>query len=349
MNETIYDGYNFALRKSYEDFAKIVKSLFETKDELDFTKIDFREWGGLLEVLEELDNENMENETIAMLKEKLAEIEKTETISQLHSLLDFFDPKVNNYLAYLNSPVLDGLYMWHTTGDINNVTAMIMLKERGEFIELQYFLQTGKIHAARIFIENGVKIQHINQAMGIACEEGYLEIVKLLLENGANIHRKHDIALEKACLRKHIHIAEFLLQNGANVHARNESLLIRLSDYGFIEIIELLLTYGANVHARNDQALYMACSSGHVDVVKLLLENGAHVNTGSLRWAIYNENIEILQLLLDYGADINSLANPHRIIRDISNNIDEIVKMLRDAGAVIDDENSESESSESDF
>lgn len=338
MNEAIYDGYNFALRKSYEDSAKIVKSLFETKAEIDYIKKDFREWGGLLEVLEELEKEPMENETINMLKERLLEIEKTETLSQLHPLLEFFDPKNNTYMAYLNSPVLDGLYMWYTTGDINNLTAMIMLQDRGECIDLQDALETGKIHIARIFIENGEKIPHINQAMSIACEEGYLEIVKLLLENGANIHRRHDIALEKACLGEHVHVAEFLLQNGANVHVLNDRLLIKLSDCGFTEIVKLLLTYGADVHARNDRALYMACCSGHVDVVKLLLENGANSNNGSLYWGCVNGDIQIVKLLLEYGA---ILGADERADIYIPQHRAEIIKMLRDAGSTIESDSSD--------
>lgn len=52
-----------------------------------------------------------------------------------------------------------------------------------------------------------------------ACKGGSLEVVKLLLENGANIHAYGDEALLTAVVNKHIEIIKFLLENGANVYS----------------------------------------------------------------------------------------------------------------------------------
>lgn len=52
-----------------------------------------------------------------------------------------------------------------------------------------------------------------------ACKDGSLEVVKLLLENGANIHAYGDEALLTAVINKHIEIIKFLLENGANVYS----------------------------------------------------------------------------------------------------------------------------------
>lgn len=80
-----------------------------------------------------------------------------------------------------------------------------------------------------------------------AAQNGHLEVCKLFLENGADIHAHSDWALQQA--------------------ARN----------GHLEVCKLLLENGADIHVDNDYVLRYAASNGHFEVCKLLLENGANL------------------------------------------------------------------------
>jgi ankyrin repeat protein len=84
-----------------------------------------------------------------------------------------------------------------------------------------------------------------------AAWDGHVEVVRVLLEGGADIQR-------------------------VNLH--NESALHYAARNGHLEVCRLLLDRGAKVNIegwRNETALHWAAGRGHLSVVKLLVERGA--------------------------------------------------------------------------
>jgi len=71
-------------------------------------------------------------------------------------------------------------------------------------------------------------------------------------------------------------MVRLLLDNGANIHALNDQSLIFASLSGHLEVVRLLLDRGANIHTKNDRALYYAFKFNNKKVVKLLLSRGAN-------------------------------------------------------------------------
>ena len=108
-----------------------------------------------------------------------------------------------------------------------------------------------------------------------ASEKGRLDVVKYLVENGADIHAQDDCALRWSAERGHLEVVRLLLENGADVHTRNNYALGWSAYYGNFEVVRLLLENGADVHANDDYALRWSAENGHLEVVRLLLENGA--------------------------------------------------------------------------
>lgn len=120
-----------------------------------------------------------------------------------------------------------------------------------------------------------------------ACENGYLDVVKNLLEknNNVNIRNKdNNTPLIHACFGGHYEITKLLLDNGALVNVHNNQLIT---------------------------PLIFACFSGTYDLVKLLLEHGANINTQDnigrtpLMTAVVKNYPKIVELLVEYNADIN--------------------------------------------
>ena len=147
-----------------------------------------------------------------------------------------------------------------------------------------------------------------------AAENGYENIVELLISKGANSNG----ALFTVSARGHKAIAEILIERGANVNAQGGvygNALCAASDSGHKELVELLVDRGADVNAQTENfgsALNRASNQGHKDVVQLLLDRGANINaqSGVLGSALYTAshrgNKDVVQLLLDRGADINA-------------------------------------------
>ncbi|KAJ7865042.1 ankyrin repeat-containing domain protein [Mycena olivaceomarginata] len=152
-------------------------------------------------------------------------------------------------------------------------------------------------------------------------EEGYTEIVRLLLAHGAQINLqagKYGTALQAACAKGHMDVIRLLLENGADVHTPGGyygNALQAVAHEGTTENIQILLTYGAEVNVQGGHygnALQAASSQGSPNNVHLLLGRGAEVNAqggeyeNALRAACYHGRTEAARILLAKGADVNA-------------------------------------------
>ena len=171
--------------------------------------------------------------------------------------------------------------------------------------EIEDLIQQG----AYVDIEN----KKGNTALMIASENGYKDVVEVLIQNGAS-HRTS--SLWKAAERGHKEIVEMLLEGGANVNGKSgfgDTALMKASEKGYKEVVEMLLSNGADVNQKNDwgtTALICASIVGHKDVVELLLENGADVNQKdnygmtALMLASERGRLDVVNILLEGGADV---------------------------------------------
>ncbi|KAF5562866.1 salicylate hydroxylase [Fusarium napiforme] len=125
-------------------------------------------------------------------------------------------------------------------------------------------------------------------ALSIATQEGYADIVKLLLDHGADVERCDGIGatpLQRAIDEQHADVVKVLLEHGADIHKRAEGSLSVLSlaaARGQEHVVRMLLKAGADINGcASDQAgppLYYAAMANCHDILRLLLDSGADVN-----------------------------------------------------------------------
>lgn len=151
-----------------------------------------------------------------------------------------------------------------------------------------------------------------------AAEEGNIDLVKNLLENGADINWKDQYegtALHRAVFKENLQMVEFLISKGANVDEKIEPGAITVfkktadEDKGKFSTIE-------NAHGATP--LHIAVDRNNLEIVTILLEHGASVNEyltigydfskrknlkNALDIARTNKNKEIENLLLQKGAN----------------------------------------------
>ncbi|XP_056017812.1 ankyrin repeat domain-containing protein 17-like isoform X4 [Ostrea edulis] len=183
----------------------------------------------------------------------------------------------------------------------------------------------GHVGVARILLAAGAGINtHSNEfkesALTLACYKGHLEMVKFLLEAGADQEHKTDemhTALMEASMDGHVEVARLLLDSGAQVNMPADSFespLTLAACGGHVDLAALLIERGANLEEVNDEGytpLMEAAREGHEEMVGLLLANGAYINAQTeetqetgLTLACCGGFLEVADFLIKAGANI---------------------------------------------
>ncbi|KAF3223784.1 hypothetical protein TWF679_000222 [Orbilia oligospora] len=150
---------------------------------------------------------------------------------------------------------------------------------------------------------------------------GHGTVVKLLLENGANIEAKaysNETPLHLAVKYKREAIVGLLVNSGADIEAKNglrKTPLASAANAGNKSMASLLIENGADIEAKDyggSTPLLFAAASGSVETVELLIDKGANIGVKSrighslLSVAAMWGNAAVIKLLLNCGADINA-------------------------------------------
>ncbi|KAJ6591131.1 ankyrin repeat-containing domain protein [Mycena vulgaris] len=184
------------------------------------------------------------------------------------------------------------------------------------FFNLQEMARHLLAHGAAVDSE-----EDMDKALYVASDLGHLEIVEMLILNGADANAPRrgelrDTALYAASFKGHEAVARLLIKSGADVNAEGGRLGAALDAAawaGHETVIELLLQKGADVRPHKGQhygnALQTASFKGHTAVVRLLIDSGIDVNAeggrlGTALQAASSEGREaVVRLLLENGAE----------------------------------------------
>jgi ankyrin repeat protein len=155
-----------------------------------------------------------------------------------------------------------------------------------------------------------------------------LEVARLLIEAGADVHAKTsgdvDATLIKAVTAGDRRTVELLISRGAARDGKTVSMALSKAAFaGDVALVELLIEHGADVNYTEPlagHALNFAFLAEELDVARLLLEKGADPTlrspvghgTPPLVFAAYNQtgDVSVVRALITRGVDVNS-ANDH--------------------------------------
>lgn len=192
----------------------------------------------------------------------------------------------------------------------------------------------GDLEIVKFLLDNGAII-YVDDALEISCIQGWYEIVRLLIEYGADVQYGEDFALRSAIDEHHRKVVKLLLDNGADIHTHNEYPLIQACRNNDRKIVRLLLDYHADVHVDNEDPLCLASESGHTEIVEMLLKAGANIHIDDdrpLRVASKNGYIDTVRLLLRKGANVRA-SEDYALRLSAAKGHTEIVKLLLRSGA----------------
>lgn len=223
-------------------------------------------------------------------------------------------------------------------------------------LEFGVAVEAGNTWAVKQWLDEGLPPDYLADRIGsglmIAAWNGNLDLMRLFLDRGADIHltnRFDEQALQLAAWRGHVDAVRLLLERGAQVNRAGKlwSALHYAVFAGHAEIVRLLLAKGGDINARtpNDSTvLMMAAREGHADLARALLDAGADTapvnewGDNALAFAMRNRNFGIAKMVSSaeefaraakapesFGTARKSVAAPPEIA--------EIVEKMRQAQA----------------
>ena len=114
-------------------------------------------------------------------------------------------------------------------------------KHLKELIELginKFSIKINNLGLLQYLIENNFISK--DDALIYASSKGHLEVVKYLVDHGANVNAQDDYALRSAARNGHLDVIKYLVGHGANVNAQDDGALIWASLKGYTDIVNFL-------------------------------------------------------------------------------------------------------------
>ncbi|KAJ7242072.1 ankyrin repeat-containing domain protein [Mycena rebaudengoi] len=194
-------------------------------------------------------------------------------------------------------------------------------------------------------------------AMHIACQQGHLDMVQLLIDNGFSVHTRlkgFGAALHAAAYGGHTAVARLLIENGASINDGDDlaswtmygSPLQTASLMGNVDMIRFLVVNGADFNS--DGGLYGTAlgefsAQGDEEMVYFLIQNGVDLNAplfieGKGSALMMAKNEVIARILLKHGADVNAVGGYYGTALHKASclGMEERVRLLIKHGANID-------------
>ncbi|XP_050405831.1 transient receptor potential cation channel subfamily A member 1 homolog [Patella vulgata] len=203
----------------------------------------------------------------------------------------------------------------YTVVDKDDKTAIYLAAEENRLQTLRTLLSDSRM---KELINTGDK--YSNDPLHVAAKEGFLDIVKCLLENGADLDSKNEEEQTPVHLAarygRTIIVKELVKHDKSVVYDEDEdsnTALHLAAMYGHDKVVEILIEFGSDVAARNYNQwtpLDLAASKGWSKTSKILLEQDAPIdpmdksNTTPLHLASRAGHAQVVELLLDWDANV---------------------------------------------
>lgn len=220
-------------------------------------------------------------------------------------------------------------------------------------IQFAWAVERGDVKQIKEWFKDGLDPAYEGNVIGsglmIGAWTGNIEMMRLFLENGADINqlsKNGEHALAFAAWNGHKAAVDWLLANGAMLNRKEKSwgALHYATFNGHTELVKHLISQGADVNARvpnGATAIMLAAREGKNDIAKMLLDNGASLkyksdwNDTALTMAVRNNHLTIAKMVStpeEFAYAINNTpSTPNSRSVEAPAQVSEILAKIREA------------------
>lgn len=248
-------------------------------------------------------------------------------------------------------------------------------------LELLNAIKRNDFENVKILIKLGANVNYEYESQNVdplplptpllnACEKGNPKIVKILLDNNADVKKRNNwemTPLHFSCIHGFLPITQLLIEAGAKINDIDYYGVSPLSyacENGFTDIVKFLIQNEADIYNKkffseldgdddNLEPIYFACRHGYLNIVKMLLNEGKcdpnlegdNTNITPLHVACQYGQFDIVKELINKGAYIDAIednnftplheACAYKIYDSSEDNLLKIVQFLVEKGALI--------------
>ena len=220
---------------------------------------------------------------------------------------------------------LDMLKLFHMNGaNIHQVT------DDGMNCTMLAIIGTGDCKTVSWLVEQGVDVNYCDNTgftvVHCAAQRGNLAALKILHDNGANIHEVMNNGLNSIMLAllgtRNFEIVSWLIKQGVDVNCcqKDDSTAIHFAaEEGCLDILKLLHKHGANIHQVTNEGtnpiMAATLGTGDCDSVSWLIEQGADINhcdqnnCTAVHFSAVSGKLDLLKLLQKNGGNIYQVVS----------------------------------------
>lgn len=182
-----------------------------------------------------------------------------------------------------------------------------------EYIELCRYSARGDLQMVKKLIKEGVNINTDDSLpLKLACESGYLDIVKYLIEKGVDPdnYKYIDIATEFG----HLEVVKYLVKLNTSIHSGMNECLVASASGGHLEIVKYFLDFHSDKNLSLEEPLLEAIKYDRLPIVKYLIKQGANIhdcNDYGLLVASNLRHLEMVKYLVGLGCNVNLIKDPN--------------------------------------
>ena len=234
--------------------------------------------------------------------------------NQLRTLLETGQFNDINKPKSLHGPTL--LMIACKTGSIDCVK--ILLEYKADIRYRNYFdsvlssaCSSGNVNVVRFVIASGFEINDeiINNVFRSKILMKNTPIISVLIEYICDINNKFkETFISLASRADNADVVRLLLERGANPNIMYNNCIITACTEGHLEVLKVLLTWNAVDELiqqdMSKKALEYALHSGHVHIVRYLVEYGVEYDTQeALKCSVICNHVQVTEYLIDNGVE----------------------------------------------
>lgn len=161
----------------------------------------------------------------------------------------------------------------------------------------------GKFKIVKWALEQGANIHAKEDSAITLCTQNFanLELLKFLVQKGANMHERNEYLLQKSAYHNQVDILHYLLQNNCDIYANNGKAFFNTIEQKSKECFDILLNHNIDISFQNYEAFILCIKKNRFSMLeKLLIANqGKPINNFDvLKTAIDFNSVDMLKLLL---------------------------------------------------